>query len=42
MEGVRNRSRRYAVYREVWRVQDRSKTITEERERLALRNKVNE
>ena len=41
MEGVRGRSRRGTVEREVWRVQDRSKRKNE-RERQAQVNKVNE
>ena len=40
MEGYRGRPRRGTVYREVWRVQDRSKRNIEEEERQALRNKV--
>ena len=42
MEGVRRRPRRDTVCREVWWVQDNCKRRIEERERLALRNKVNE
>ena len=41
MEGFRRR-RIGTVHREIWRVQSSSKRKIEERERLALRNKVKE
>ena len=44
MEGFRGRSRRGTVYREEWRVQDRSKKKNRRQEKatLALRDKVKE
>ena len=42
MEGCRGIPRRGTVNRVLWRLQDRSKTKLEVRERLALRSKVNE
>ena len=42
MEEFRGRPRRGTVYREVWRVQDRSNRNNRRKGRLALRNKVKE